>query len=162
MNVVLVLAKKFVSITSCPLVSALFHEPLTLHCISNKVGIKVLVPTAAPPEPEKAVVSTVPILNGKSWVIKSKMALAPILRVAGYAATAIMASPYFLCAQCYAHVHNIVSLLFLREALVLHGNVQYLVIPRIVHGDGALVQEVHQLLCCQRHRLLIEQGIQPG
>src|SRR5258708_30981117 len=162
MNVVSVRAKKLVSITSCPFVSALFHDPVTLACIPTSVGTNVFVPTAAPPEPLKAVVSTLSILKGNSWVMRSNMALAPILSVAGYAATAIMASPYScvynMCITCV----YIVSLLFLREALVLHGNVQYLVIPRVVHGDRALIQEVHQPLRCQRHRLLIEQGIQPG
>src|SRR5260221_6817244 len=145
MNVVSVRAKKLVSITSCPLVSALFHDPVTLHCIPTRVGTNVFVPTAAPPEPLKAVVSTLSILKGNSWVIRSRMALSPILSVAGYAATVIMASPYScvynICITCVYTV----SLLFMREALVLHGNVQYLVIPRVVHLDRAMVQAIDQL-----------------
>src|SRR5258708_14012573 len=92
MNVVSVLAKNAVSITSCPLVSALFHEPIILACMPSSVGTKVFVPTAAPPEPENAVVSTLSILNGSSWVMISRTAFVEILRVAGYAAIAIMAS----------------------------------------------------------------------
>src|SRR5260221_14165590 len=54
-------------------------------------------------------------------------------------ATAIVASP----------------LLFLRKALIFNRYMKYFVVARVIHRDGLLVEKVHKLLCCQRHRLII-------